>query len=1077
MKFTLLFNLLIVSAYNIDTNYPILYPNSANNADQYLYTKFEHKQNIIVILLIKLNIEIYTYIFLTGAPRGNYTQKQSIFRLLNEPGIVYRCSLPGSCVEIEPTFMKDEEVYVDQLKRHVYIKKEHSWFGGAMSIEKYSGFLTVCAPRVILRIFTFKNTKYMDTLQGMCYSGETSSATLKPENSEITSFDFSKNTWYDPIHGFSVAFAPLSLQLPYLQNQYRSISRIVGRPNDNVIGSVNIGHFWMYRFNEIYRKTTDNIPIYDNLSKFGYAVTSGYYFHRNQPLYACADPGWNYVGVVIVDLDGDFIPPVTNLRGNDIGEFFGACLASGDLNNDGLYDLVVGAPHWGNDNGRIHIYLGSSKEEFEAVTILKGTREDAQFGYAVAVGDVDGDDFCDIIVSAPWEESGAIYIYNGDTSLKDKVKPTMSQRITMQSFSHNPSMKGIDIQTFGFSISEPIDIDNNGYADIAVGAYKSGHVIVLRSKPIVRTNLIVYTIPSTLQRNISNFLVEACVKYQNYNITNIHAFKVSLIVDQKYKRTKETLLEMYSMDASIHTCVNATITISNNIQDFIEPITIYASHDFTYNDSSEFCKTCPIESKNSKMKSVQVLLPFDIECGEDRVCNSNIHATVKLWGVRQENNTWIIGSNDITLETHLKNYAEPAYLTTIVFTLPKEIVLRSILSFCEEDTDEDILTVICNVGNPFGTDEQKVVKLDLDMRHLTNGSLHGQVLEFFTEIRTRSTNNGTHMIKSPLILQSEAFLLLNGKAIEKSYYLSNLDSDRSNIVFQHVYQILKFGETPIEEARLVVNLPTAISDSDSSILLYKPQIYISGKYYDCLSNGVNLMNIQQGLLGETTSDASNLYNLDYNNKTLQNATHDVFKRNADNYIITFGAHILQTLYILKMAMFKDSNANLTIQERNIIYMNCSTYGVNCSTIYCDLNALKTQQDIGKLVIRLILNITKLKDNFKLSNEMKIIKINTNAYVEIIKPANRIFGMNESLRNIYVTRHNINVTTEFYNTTKTQKLQLWVVLVSVSLGLILLCIVVIILNKLDFFKRKTKDELFTLKSDEVQNKYNKIDRSC
>jgi len=54
-----------------------------------------------------------------------------------------------------------------------------------------------------------------------------------------------------------------------------------------------------------------------------------------------------------------------------------------------------------------------------------------------------------------------------------------------------------------------------------------------------------------------------------------------------------------------------------------------------YNDSPEFCKTCPIENKNNKMKSVQVLLPFDIECGEDRVCNSNIHATVKLWGVRQ----------------------------------------------------------------------------------------------------------------------------------------------------------------------------------------------------------------------------------------------------------------------------------------------------------------------------------------------------------------------------------------------------------------------------------------------------------
>lgn len=79
-------------------------------------------------------------------------------------------------------------------------------------------------------------------------------------------------------------------------------------------------------------------------------------------------------------------------------------------------------------------------------------------------------------MSAPWEEFGAIYIYNGDASLKDKVRPTMSQRITMQSFGHNPSIKGMTIQTFGFSISEPIDIDNNGlvnyYATFVYSLYR-----------------------------------------------------------------------------------------------------------------------------------------------------------------------------------------------------------------------------------------------------------------------------------------------------------------------------------------------------------------------------------------------------------------------------------------------------------------------------------------------------------------------------------------------------------------------------------------------------------------------------
>lgn len=30
----------------------------------------------------------------------------------------------------------------------------------------------------------------------------------------------------------------------------------------------------------------------------GYAITSGHYFDRNRPLYACTDPGWDYVGQV-----------------------------------------------------------------------------------------------------------------------------------------------------------------------------------------------------------------------------------------------------------------------------------------------------------------------------------------------------------------------------------------------------------------------------------------------------------------------------------------------------------------------------------------------------------------------------------------------------------------------------------------------------------------------------------------------------------------------------------------------------------------------------------------------------------
>jgi len=105
---------------------------------------------ITVTIFICLFIEPYWNVcvsffnrLLIGAPRGNYTQSATRLKFLNEPGIVYRCNLPGPCVEIKPTFTEDEELYIHQINMHAYVKKEHSWFGGAMSIEKNNGFLTV----------------------------------------------------------------------------------------------------------------------------------------------------------------------------------------------------------------------------------------------------------------------------------------------------------------------------------------------------------------------------------------------------------------------------------------------------------------------------------------------------------------------------------------------------------------------------------------------------------------------------------------------------------------------------------------------------------------------------------------------------------------------------------------------------------------------------------------------------------------------------------------------------------------------------------------------------------------------
>lgn len=72
----------------------------------------------------------------------------------------------------------------------------------------------------------------------------------------------------------------------------------------------------------------------------------------------------------------------------------------------------------------------------------------------------------------------------------------------------------------------------------------------------------------------------------------------------------------------------------------------------------------------------------------------------------RHNDTWVIGSNDISLEISLKNHEEPAYLAMLEFAFPVGVMLRSILPSCQEDASKENLIVICAVGNPIWKEEE-----------------------------------------------------------------------------------------------------------------------------------------------------------------------------------------------------------------------------------------------------------------------------------------------------------------------------------------------------------------------------------
>jgi hypothetical protein len=107
--------------------------------------------------------------------------------------------------------------------------------------------------------------------------------------------------------------------------------------------------------------------------------------------------------------DVNYTDADVSIRGDGLGFKFGWDVAdAGDVNNDGINDLIVGAPGALNGRGRAYIFYGgniptgSTTAAAIAGRIVDGPAQASLYGTAVAgAGDVNNDTYDDIIVGAP----------------------------------------------------------------------------------------------------------------------------------------------------------------------------------------------------------------------------------------------------------------------------------------------------------------------------------------------------------------------------------------------------------------------------------------------------------------------------------------------------------------------------------------------------------------------------------------------------------------------------------------------------------------------------------------------------
>lgn len=173
--------------------------------------------------------------------------------------------------------------------------------------------------------------------------------------------------------------------------------------------------------------------------------TIGDWNHDGQQDVLVSAPGAGRAGeVYLLTPSRTGLAPFLTLRGENAGDSFGALAdVPGDLNGDGEDDLVVSAvfhdgPH-GLDAGRVYVYFGGAAADTVPDLVFDGAHDTQFCGWGIGGGDVNGDGITDLLIGAPYDitvgtQAGRAYVLFGGRDLDARPELELAPEVEGANF-------------------------------------------------------------------------------------------------------------------------------------------------------------------------------------------------------------------------------------------------------------------------------------------------------------------------------------------------------------------------------------------------------------------------------------------------------------------------------------------------------------------------------------------------------------------------------------------------------------------------------------------------------------------